>query len=471
MAAQSKAATAEEAKRQAVKNLIMSLHEPNTPFLDRNALSAGDFYEFFSREDVFNAASRFAQELYRIWVAQYPSATFPLAHGRKTAAAPTTAGEKPATPSVLPETTPAPIQTEAQTAAVTAAVEPDMLSPPPESTPQPAQQASPAAPSETPPPAPAMPRPGSVPQGNATPAKSPDPVATFQIPNARQGQPYQGKIVEMASAPRPMLFRELSLPANLGLQFDEATGELSGIPTLAGEHEISLQWSANGTAWYGGRLMLVVNPDPRSLWKVNEPPADAPYPKAHIDQQLLITPQFRIAAASRRGRSHEHAGSFRDDDFYVNHDAATGWSVLIVADGAGSAKSSRKGSQLAVQVAGEHLCSSLQGEVGTKMAAALAQWDSDPEGKALGTEFHYLFHKAASLAVQAIERGRGPGDASQGLRDDPARRRRQARRRRHLRGDLLDGRRRHRRLWPTRQCAADGHAGQRRIRGPDALSG
>lgn len=382
-----------------VKNLITSLHEPNTPFLDRSALSAGDFYEFFSSEDVFGAASRFADELHRIWITRYPGAAFPLAHARKPdlavdAVVPATTDDLPATPNALPEL-PSSTPPLAETAA--ASTEQSMIPPDPTPPPNPAQPEAPAT-------TPSASRPGAIPSAGSTPAKSPDPVATLQIPNARQGQPYLGKIVEMASAPRSMQFRQLSLPANLGLQFNEATGELSGTPALAGEHEISLQWSANGAAWYAGRLMLVVNPDPRSLWKINEPPADAPYPKAHIDQQLLIMPLFRIAAASRRGRSHEHAGSFRDDDFHVHHDAASGWSVLIVADGAGSAKSSRKGSQLAVQVAGEHLCSSLQGEVGQKMTAALAQWDSDPEGRALGTEFHYLFHKAASLAVQAIER-------------------------------------------------------------------
>ncbi|MFP1497944.1 hypothetical protein ACLB1Q_34345 [Escherichia coli] len=38
----------------------------------------------------------------------------------------------------------------------------------------------------------------------------------------------------------------------------------------------------------------------------------------------------------------KHAGSFRDDDFYINHCQETGWSVMLVADGAGSAVISGK---------------------------------------------------------------------------------------------------------------------------------
>lgn len=398
MAAPSKTPSAEESRRRVVKNLITSLYEPSAPLLDRNALSAGDFYEFFSREDVHNAAARFTQELYRIWVKQYPGAPFPLVQGHKADNAAEVVAPAPvAAPADFAESAPLPSQTDA----AATATEPSMISPtPPESSVPPEQATTTAASSQ-----PAMPaqRPGAIPPTTAQPARSPDPVATFQIANAKQGQPYLGKIVEMATAPRPMRFRQLSLPANLGLQFDAASGELSGTPQLAGEHEISLQWSADEVAWYQGRLLLVVNPDPRSLWKVNEPPADALYPKAHLDCKYLRSPQIQIVAASRRGRSHEHAGSFRDDDFYINHDAASGWSVLIVADGAGSAKHSRMGSQLAVQATGEHLIGCVQGEIGAKLSTALDNWDSDPEGKALGAEFHYLFHKAASLAVQAIE--------------------------------------------------------------------
>lgn len=85
-----------------------------------------------------------------------------------------------------------------------------------------------------------------------------------------------------------------------------------------------------------------MNPDPKSLWKVIDPPSDAPFYKKSIDHQSVCRSGIHIAGASRRGRSHEHVGSFRDDDYYLNFSDVSGWSVLLVADGAGSAKYSRK---------------------------------------------------------------------------------------------------------------------------------
>ncbi|HVO44597.1 MAG TPA: PP2C family serine/threonine-protein phosphatase [Aggregatilineales bacterium] len=55
---------------------------------------------------------------------------------------------------------------------------------------------------------------------------------------------------------------------------------------------------------------------------------------------------YRIAAASRRGKTHAHAGTFRDDAVAI---AATGhWNIVAVSDGAGTAPLSRVGSNLAV---------------------------------------------------------------------------------------------------------------------------
>ena len=79
--------------------------------------------------------------------------------------------------------------------------------------------------------------------------------------------------------------------------------------------------------------------------------------------------------------------------------------MIVVSDGAGSAKNSRWGSKLAVKAFGEHVFGQLQGEFGARMKTALGGWVTDPSttAKTLGTEFHYLFHKAGTLAIQAIE--------------------------------------------------------------------
>ncbi|HRF10916.1 MAG: PP2C family serine/threonine-protein phosphatase [Candidatus Accumulibacter phosphatis] len=231
------------------------------------------------------------------------------------------------------------------------------------------------------------------------------PTASFHIPNAKAGQSYAGKIEGTDSSGAPVRVRDVRLPSKLvGLEvYDDV--ELRGVPVVGGDYKISLQWTADRTSWVSGECLLIVNPDPRSLWKKVDPPADDPYFKTNTDGTTVDGDGFRIAAASRRGRSHEHAGTFRDDDFFVHHDADSGWSVLIVADGAGSAKNSRWGSKLAAEVAGRHLVSSLSGDFGARMDTAISEWDEEPAvaGKVVGDEFHYLFHKMGSLAVQAID--------------------------------------------------------------------
>ena len=227
----------------------------------------------------------------------------------------------------------------------------------------------------------------------------------FHLPNCKVGVEFFGKINGIDRLGRKTIISDLKLPDNFGLKFDFATQTVTGQPTLDGEFDLNLQWSYVGMSGKAsGICKLISNPDPRSLWKVIEPSADLPYHKLHIDKNLIRCNGFNIVAASRRGRSHEHGGSFRDDDFFIFDDAASGWSVMIVADGAGSAKNSRQGSRLAVDVAGNYLISNLSGSFGSKISDYLCGWDSDPESKKLiRTEFYLFFHKMASAAVQAIE--------------------------------------------------------------------
>ncbi len=248
-------------------------------------------------------------------------------------------------------------------------------------------------------------KPGQIPATGATAGKPAPPKATFRVPNAKVGVSFVGKIEGTDQNGVVVRVRNPMLPMELGLTFDEASSELRGTPQVDGEQRISLQWSSDGSGWFTGECLLFINADPRSLWKNIEPPADDPYFKPNTDSALIKASSYSIVVASRRGRSHEHAGTFRDDDFFVAHDPNANWSVMIVADGAGSAKNSRQGSKLAVQAFGGHLQAQLAGDLGRKLARDLAGWTANPQaaGQSMGTDFHYLFHKAGSLAVQAIE--------------------------------------------------------------------
>ena len=100
---------------------------------------------------------------------------------------------------------------------------------------------------------------------------------------------------------------------------------------------------------------FLINPDPRDLWN-DLPVEDYEGYKNEIEDfrgEAITTngQMIEILAASCRGRSHAHVGKPRDDCFHFLHDDETGWNYIAVADGAGSAKFSRKGSEIACHTA------------------------------------------------------------------------------------------------------------------------
>ncbi|MDO3663870.1 PP2C family serine/threonine-protein phosphatase [Acinetobacter higginsii] len=235
----------------------------------------------------------------------------------------------------------------------------------------------------------------------------------FQIPNARVGQDYQARIQMQYPVKEDVLIcsESIKIPDDLGIVFDDEAQQLKGIPLQAGEFKLAFQYKNNEAiqAWSSGEVTFIITADPRSLWQVNEPDIHAPYQKAHGDHQLIQTEHFNLAACSQRGRSHEHAGTFRDDDFLITQVAETDWSVLIVADGAGSASYSRQGSLLAVQSAAKTLTDYLE-QHHPHLDLLLQQWQvgSDDEmtksvAQQIYKDFHDTFYKTAQVAIETIE--------------------------------------------------------------------
>ena len=248
-------------------------------------------------------------------------------------------------------------------------------------------------------------KPGLVPAdgssiGHAVPVKT-----FFYIPNAKVGQPFAGLLDGKDAFDQKLKILDVKIAPEVGVTFDVTSSELRGVPLVAGDHRISIRWTAGDGISQTAQCVLIVNPDPMSLWKNIEPPADDPYFKANVDGGKIIGSDFKIVAASRRGRSHEHVGSPRDDDFFIQSDPASGWSILIVADGAGSAKSSRWGSKLAVNAVGHHVTSMMMGDFGREMSSALDGWSADMTAaiKSMSAPFYLLFQEASKRAVLAIE--------------------------------------------------------------------
>jgi serine/threonine protein phosphatase PrpC len=158
------------------------------------------------------------------------------------------------------------------------------------------------------------------------------------------------------------MFRFEGLEA-AGLRYDEKTAQITGVPTQSGDMPVVFKFKLAGqpadAPFNEKKLLLIINPDPRSLWKNLESDKNDPYWKE--DDVTVFAPlgDRHILVSSKRGRAHANVGSFREDDFAFRHYEATGWNIVVVADGAGSAKISRKGSALACQTVvdyfGEHL--------------------------------------------------------------------------------------------------------------------
>ncbi|HIA7236711.1 TPA: PP2C family serine/threonine-protein phosphatase [Escherichia coli] len=249
-------------------------------------------------------------------------------------------------------------------------------------------------------------KPGQIPTGQqrarlAVPPVVP-PRAKIIIPNARAGERFSSPVAIVLDEGQQATVRDVVFPRNIGLTFDKEHKLLTGTPTENGDIELSVLWSCASHDECETKQLFIVNPDPRSLWKVVEPPADASYPKSHLDAAGLVRGDIRIAAASRRGRSHEHAGSFRDDDFYINHCQETGWSVMLVADGAGSAVNSREGSRIAVQTAGDYLFNQLSGLKGVHLKQHITAWEGSDQQATIKAMLHH-FKQAATLAVNSIQ--------------------------------------------------------------------
>lgn len=173
------------------------------------------------------------------------------------------------------------------------------------------------------------------------------------IPNGTVGKPYEAVIdfEELGWGDLTnVIFTGLE---DIGLQYDPETKKISGTPIQSGDLKFCLNFKIAGEAEdnepHEKAIPLIINPDPKSLWKEIESDREAPFWK---EDNLAVADKLgdkHIVVASKRGRSHANAGTFRDDDFAYRHFEDTGWSVIAVSDGAGSAAFSREGARLACQ--------------------------------------------------------------------------------------------------------------------------
>lgn len=145
----------------------------------------------------------------------------------------------------------------------------------------------------------------------------------------------------------------------IGLNFNKKTFVIHGVPKEAGdptenyEFEITIRFETDKNTKESRKIFIKISPDPKSLWKTLEPPETLGDPKSHEYSKLISLQngdqERNLLCASKRGRSHAHKATYRDDDIKIDYLTELGWAIIAVADGAGSAKLSRVGSQIACE--------------------------------------------------------------------------------------------------------------------------
>jgi len=193
---------------------------------------------------------------------------------------------------------------------------------------------------------------------------------------------------------------------SIGVTLDEVTQEFVCTPTVSGEHRIQADFTHLDRPHHpviSEATLVTINPDPDSLWKNIEPPADAPFQKANTACEKLVTPYSRVFAASMRGRSHAHEGSFREDDYRVSFHEASGWHLLVAADGAGSAKLSRRGSELACETSKAVLTKWLDDDGAVKLDEAIVPLVTEGDAGKLKQQLYRWLVTAAHSSLKAIK--------------------------------------------------------------------
>lgn len=175
----------------------------------------------------------------------------------------------------------------------------------------------------------------------------------------------------------------LKSPEEFLVQWNPETFEISCHPDQPGDFVLQLGIKTAKQELHVIDFKLTVIPDPKTLWKNIPSKQDGVYPKPDSDTFFLSCgDKLSIVAASQRGRSHAQEGKPRDDDFIAHWDEATNCAILAVADGAGSAKFSRKGSQLAVQVALDQVKKKLTPEMWESLERNGEKWRESKDAQA-----------------------------------------------------------------------------------------
>jgi hypothetical protein len=172
----------------------------------------------------------------------------------------------------------------------------------------------------------------------------------FVIPNGMENSAYHHKFDKEYFSSRRIKAHKFTGLKELGLRYDEELRQIDGKPNSNGDLNILLHYQVEGQTtdvYHEKPIRFVINADPKSLWKDLPSDKDDKFWKKDNDSIITTIGERKVVISSKRGRSHQNVGSFRDDHFAIKFFERTGWTAVVVSDGAGSSPFSRKGSQVA----------------------------------------------------------------------------------------------------------------------------
>jgi serine/threonine protein phosphatase PrpC len=177
--------------------------------------------------------------------------------------------------------------------------------------------------------------------------------SSLVIPNATVGKPYNHIFDQTKPPLDDIIIDKIEINGVEDFSFDKDSLMLSINFLNPGDYVLRMNFSLknDGTEEAKGvkEFKVLVNPDPKTLWKDLPSDSNDIYWKENNISASLKFGNKQLILASKRGRSHAHEGIFRDDDYAYFFNETTNWGIVAVADGAGSAKYSRKGSSIACQ--------------------------------------------------------------------------------------------------------------------------
>lgn len=223
-------------------------------------------------------------------------------------------------------------------------------------------------------------------------------VETISMMNAKVGESYNQQI----PIPEGFFISGYGNVDDPGLHIDTVLKVITGKPTVAGNVEIELSLKSDHGGVKKQKISFAVIPDPKSLWKDIPSKVDGPFWKMPLHSDVVVS-DLHMVAASRRGRSHAHEGTNRDDDFALMSLGKGNWQIAAVADGAGSSKFSRRASQIVVNHSLLQLPSLLAENVDDLLEVVsgdVNKWDASTHKK-----FHDAMYKSlAGAAFASVKR-------------------------------------------------------------------